>query len=239
MGYAGIFGLCASGVAAASRGLLLLALLVSAALGAEGSVSTAPSGQVFVAGEALHVDVPLDSAAFITGGYAIDSAGYTELPVVGRLHVAGKTRDDLETYLGQKLSNYLKDTHIRAVPCIRLTLLGHWTRQGQFYVSPGATVWEAVRMAGGIGGERNLDKLVVLRGDQTLPIRLLEEYSAGRTLRGAGIRSGDIFMIPVPRDNSGFWYWFTQGLTATAQIATIASTVLTSYITYLLITERD
>lgn len=195
MGYAGRFGRCAFGAAAAARGLLFIAVAAICALGAEDGVSTAPSGEHFIAGEALLVDVPLDSTSFLTGGYAIDSAGYADLPVVGRLHVAGKTRDDLEAYLGQKLANYLKDTHIRAVPCIRLTLLGHWTRQGQYYVSPKSTVWEAVGLAGGIGGERNLDKLVVMRGELVLAIRLLDEYSSGRTLKAAGIRSGDIFMI--------------------------------------------
>jgi hypothetical protein len=149
--------------------------------------------------------------------------------------VAGHARSEVEDYLAQKLSNYLKDTHIQAVPAIRLTMLGFWTHQGQYYVSPRSTVWEAVHKAGGIAGERTLDQIEVLRGEKHLSMSFLDEYSRGRTLAAAGIRSGDIFVIPIPRDNTGGWYWFKEGLTATAQIATIFGTVMTAYITYVVI----
>jgi protein involved in polysaccharide export with SLBB domain len=218
--------------------LLLIVGLSAGGAGAQGTIATAPSDERFVPGEALHLDVSLDSAAFLNGGYAIDSAGYASVPVLGRIQVGGKSQGEVEEFLGQKLSNYLRDTHIRATPAIRLTLLGHFVRQGQYYVSPKATLWEAVRAAGGIAGERNLDKITVQRGEETIAISFLNEYSAGKTLLAAGIRSGDIFVIPVPRDNTGAWYWFRESLGATAQIATIASTLLTAYITYLLLEDN-
>ncbi|MDB5047937.1 MAG: Polysaccharide biosynthesis/export protein [Fibrobacteres bacterium] len=221
------------------------ALAISALLAISGLSSaradelpTAPHDDRFVAGEAMSITVPLDTGAFLNGGYAVDSAGFVDLPVLGRLQVAGKTRDQVEEYLVGKLSNYLKDTHVRAVPAIRLTLLGFWTHQGQFYISPNTTVWEAVYRAGGIGGDRNLDKVKVMRGEKDLDVSLLNEYSSGRTLAAAGIRSGDIFLIPIPRDNTGGWYWFKEGLTATAQIATVVGTVLTAYITYTVLDRR-
>jgi hypothetical protein len=49
-------------------------------------------------------------------------------------------------------------------------------------------------------------------------------------LLASGIRSGDIFVIPVPRDNTGFWYYFRESITLTAQVAAIISTVLTAYL---------
>jgi len=186
----------------------------------------------FVAGEALAIDVVLDTLAFLNGGYPIDSAGYVDLPVLGKVIVGGRTRDEVETFLGAKLANYLKDTHIKAVPAIRITWLGHWVKAGQYYVSPHATVWEAVYMAGGIAGERNLDKLVVRRGSETLEIPVLDGYSNGATLAGTGIRSGDIVIIPVPRADEGFWYWFRETLTLTAQIATIATAAMSTYLVY-------
>lgn len=218
--------------------LLVLLAVGRSPAGAQG-IATAPSDERFVAGEAMTLHVPLDTVAFLNGGYAIDSAGYVELPVVGRFQVAGRSREDVEAFLGQRLSNYLRDTHVQAKPAIRLTLLGHWTRQGQYYVSPKATVWEAVYQAGGIGGEQNLDKLTVMRGETELDMGLLDSYSQGKTLAAAGIRSGDIFVIPVPRDRTGAWYWFRESLAVTAQIAGIAASALSVYITYLLIEERD
>lgn len=215
------------------------ALLAGALSVAAQGLPTAPSDERFVAGEALDVRVPLDSAAFLNGGYAIDSAGFAELPVVGRIEVAGRTRASVEEFLGQKFSNYLKDTHIQVVPAIRLTLLGFWTRQGQYYVSPKATVWDAVYKAGGMAGEVTLDQIVVRRGESEIEVSFLDEYSRGRTLAAAGVRSGDIFVMPVPRENAGAWYWLREGLAATATVATIITSFLTVYITYTLLDDQS
>ncbi len=217
---------------AGRRIILALVLTASSTVLLQAEVKTHFSEERFVAGEAMLLEVPLDSTSILKGGYPIDSAGFADLPVLGLLEVGGKTRAEVEEYLGLKLANYLRDTHIRAQPAIRLTLLGFWTRQGQYYVSPKATVWDAAYLAGGMAGERTLDKITVRRGEQILKISFLDEYSRGRTLESAGIHSGDIFVMPVPRDNTGAWYWFTQSLTVTAQVATIASTLLTVYITY-------
>jgi protein involved in polysaccharide export with SLBB domain len=211
--------------------LLFGLLLAPGALRAQDSLGLPE--EKFVAGEALTLQVALDTLAFLNGGYAIDSTGYTDLPVLGRLFVAGRTRDDFEKYLAEKLSNYLKDTHIKAVPAIRLTWLGYWVKAGQYYVSPNTSVWEAVKQAGGIAGERNLDKLTVRRGEKFIELHVLDDYSRGSSLAKAGLRSGDIVIIPVPRDNAGFWYWFRETVTLTAQVAAILTSAMSAYIIYL------
>ncbi len=198
-------------------------------------VSNDPIQERFKAGQALSIKVPLDTGSILKGGYPIDSSGYVEIPVLGRLFVAEKTRGELETYLAEKLSNYLKDTHIQVTPCIRITMLGFWIHQGQYYMSPSTTVWEAVLRAGGIGGERNLDKITVQRGSLKTDIAFLDAYSREISLTKAGIHSGDIIIIPIPRDNTGFWYWFQQSLGVTAQLASVAGGVLSIYLTYTLI----
>jgi protein involved in polysaccharide export with SLBB domain len=217
------------------RHLFFPALILCAIAGRTETLSTAPGDDRFVAGEAATFNIPLDSNSFLKGGYPIDSAGFVDLPVIGRVQVADRTSEEVELFLAQKLSNYLKDTHVHAEPAIRLTLLGNWVRQGQYYVSPQSTVWEAVRMAGGIAGERNLNKLKVMRGSKDIEVPLLDDYSKGMTLAASGVKSGDIFVIPVPRDNTGGWYWFKEGITATASIATIITSVLSLYLTFTLL----
>jgi Polysaccharide biosynthesis/export protein len=205
---------------------------------AEG-LPTALHDETFVAGEAMIIDAVIDSTSGLNGGFAIDSAGYADLPILGRVMVAGQTRETVQQVLSEKLANYLKDTHVNAIPAVRLTFLGHWTKPGQYYVSPKSTLFEAARSAGGIAGERNLGKITVRRGSDITDINFLDNYSKGVSVKGAGIRSGDLFVIPVPRDNVGFWYWFREGLGATAQVATVVSTVLTLYITYHFLDERQ
>jgi protein involved in polysaccharide export with SLBB domain len=199
---------------------------------------TAPREERFVAGAALTIEIPLDTAGIIRGGYPIDSAGYADLPIVGRIQVDGRTQDEVETYLSERLSNYLKDTHLRVSPAWRITLLGHFAKQGQYYVPPNTTVWEAVRMAGGIAGERTLGKITVWRGGGEIDIPFLDMYSQGRTLANGGFKSGDIVVVPVPRDNVGAWYWFKETIGVTAQLAGIVSGVVTLYITYLVLQNQ-
>ncbi len=199
----------------------------------------ADENDLFVAGEALTLKVPLDTASFLNGGYPIDSAGFVELPVLGKFLVAGRYRSEVEGYLGQKFANYLKDTHIEAMPAIRITLLGHFVRQGMYYLNPRATVWDAVYLSGGLAGERTLDRIEILRGTQVTAISFLDEYSKGATFNKAGIRSGDIVVVPVPRDNVGFWYWFRETVTMTAQIAAILTSAMSAYIIYLNLNDNN
>ncbi len=225
---------------------MLLALIISTtapmSLGSEldsnaTTVETRTTG-VFQANEAMIIKVPLDTTSVLNGAFSIDSAGYANLPIIGRMYVNGKTTETVETYLGQKMASYLRDTHIMATPVIRLTLLGLWQKPGMLYVGSEASVWDACRLAGGPGSEVNLFKWRVMRGKQVLSISLLDEFSRGTSLRRAGVRSGDIFVIPIPNPQAGFWYWFRESLTITAQVAAITTTGLTAYLTYLAVNGR-
>ena len=218
---------------------LFLAGVVCAADSLSETMHTAPRDLRFTAGAALTVEIPLDTAGIIRGGYPIDTSGYCDLPVVGRLYVIGHSQDEVETYLGERLANYLKDTHLKVSPAMRLTMLGHWLHQGQYYVPSDATVWEAARIAGGLAGERTLDQIRVWRGGRETEIPFLDVYSKGLTLAGAGFHSGDIIVVPVPRDNTGGWYWFKEYLGVTAQIAGIFSGIITTYITLEFIRDRQ
>jgi Polysaccharide biosynthesis/export protein len=200
---------------------------------------TALHNEIFKAGEALVLEAPADTASFLNSGYAIDSEGYVDLPILGRVLVAGQTREVVQTFLGAKLANYLRDTHVIVRPAIRITLLGYWGRPGQYYISPDATLFEAVRPAGGIAGEQTLGDIHVMRGDAITDISFLNHYSQQSSLAKAGIQSGDIVVVPVPREDVGFWYWFRETLTVTAQIATIAGGFLSIYVTYLLLEDRE
>ena len=211
--------------------LFALPLALPRAAGVE-TLQTMPRDEIFAAGAALTIEVPLDTAGLIRGGYPIDTLGYADLPVVGRVFVDGKSQAEVEAYLGERLANYLKDTHIKVSPAMRITMLGHWAKQGQYYVPPNTTVWEAARIAGGIAGERTLDKIKVWRGASETDIPFLDMYSQGRTLANAGFKSGDIIVVPVPRDNTGTWYWIKESIGVTAQLAGVLTGFISLYIGY-------
>ncbi len=222
-----------------SPGLFVLSAAFSlAAHAGAATLPTEPRSELFVAGAALSLEIPLDTTGAIRGGYPIDSSGFADLPVVGRIQVAGRSQEEVEAFLSERLANYLKDTHLKVSPAWRITLLGHFTHQGQYYVPPNTTVWEATRMAGGIAGERTLDKIAVWRGGHPIDIPFLDMYSQGRTLANAGFQSGDIIVVPVPRDNTGAWYWIKETIGVTSQLTGIITGVITLYITYLVLQNQ-
>src|SRR4051812_12572494 len=176
------------------QGFLALTLALGAlqAPARAAALLTEPRMQRFVAGAALTIEIPLDSAGLVRGGYPIDSPRFADLPVVGRVLVADRTQEEGETFLAERLAHYFKDTHLKVSPAWRITLLGYFTRQGQYYIPPNSTVWEAVRLAGGMAGERTVDQVKVLRGGHEVNIPFLDMYSQGRTLANGGFQSGDI-----------------------------------------------
>jgi protein involved in polysaccharide export with SLBB domain len=53
----------------------------------------------FIAGDALRIDIPADTGSILKGVYPIDGQGMADLPITGRVVVAGKNRANLEQYL--------------------------------------------------------------------------------------------------------------------------------------------
>ena len=191
-------------------------------------VRTIPE-ETFVAGEALYIKADADSSAIINGGYPINVAGYIDIPILGKYHVAGKSREQLEKDLGEKLASYLRDTHLRVRPAIRLNFLGHFQIPGMHYIMPDDVVWDAFRYAGGPATEYNWKKMKLMRGSEFVEIDLHSAFSQGLTLREAGIKTGDTFLIPTPTER-GFWFYFKETIMVTGSLAGTISAVLSTYL---------
>jgi protein involved in polysaccharide export with SLBB domain len=193
---------------------------------------------VFKAGETMGIQVPLDTASVLNGYYPVDTLGYVDIPVMGSVYVHNLGTREIENMIKQRMSAYMRDTHVTVTPVIRLALLGSWQKPGMYYVNSEASVWSACMKAGSPVFEKHIERWKVMRGTSEMPIVLADEFSRGTSLRKAGIRSGDIFVIPVPDPNAGFWYWFKESLAATAQVATIVTAAMTTYITLQVLDHR-
>lgn len=101
-------------------------------------------------------------------GYTVNRDGNIDFPVLGSLHVEGKTREETASYIKDELirNNLVKDPVV-TVEFMNLTfsVLGEVSRPGRFHIDKDrVTLLEALGMAGDltIYGER--DRVLVQRG---------------------------------------------------------------------------
>jgi polysaccharide export outer membrane protein len=109
-----------------------------------------------------------ETSLFING-YTVSDSGYIEIPVLGRIQVAGKTMDEAIAAIRHRSDHYLKDaTVIVKLISFKFSVIGEVNRPGTYtnYNSQ-LTVLEAISMAGDITDYGNRKKVHVLRPEAT------------------------------------------------------------------------
>jgi polysaccharide export outer membrane protein len=105
-----------------------------------------------------------ETSLFING-YAVSDSGNIEIPVLGKIKVAGKTMDEAISSIRQKADQYLKDaTVIVKLISFKISVIGEVSRPGTYNnFNNTLTVLEAISMAGDITDYGNRKKVLVLR----------------------------------------------------------------------------
>lgn len=100
-----------------------------------------------------------NSGGVAKGGYLVDSKGEIELPFVGKFVVAKKSREQIETEITNKLSEYIQDPIVEIqIINFKVTILGDVKNPGTYNVpNEKMTVLELIGIAGdlNITGKRN------------------------------------------------------------------------------------
>lgn len=132
----------------------------------------------------------------LNGDYAVNSQGYTTLPLIGEIKTIGLNRQTLAARLKEKYSPFIKDPYIMVTPLIRVTLQGSVNRPGAYLIPPTASLWELVEMATGPTQNAELKKMRSERGGRVVSKNLLRSFEKGYSLQEIGILSGDQIIIP-------------------------------------------
>lgn len=152
----------------------------------------------FLPGDAIRITVPADTGSPLQGVFPIDGQGMADLPIAGKVVVAGKTRTNVEGYLEGLWAPLLKDAHVQATPAIRVAVMGNVKEPGFYYPSPDAVIFDVIDMAGGPVQPWKIEETQQIRGRAVVNKRLIDFVSRGLTLREAGVVSGDEILLPVP-----------------------------------------
>jgi len=109
-----------------------------------------------------------ETSLFING-YAVSDSGFIEIPVLGRIHIAGKTLDEAITAIHERSDLYLKDaTIIVKLISFKFSVIGEVNRPGTYNnFNSQLTVLEAISMAGDITDYGNRHRIHVLRPESS------------------------------------------------------------------------
>jgi protein involved in polysaccharide export with SLBB domain len=161
------------------------------------------SKRVFNPGDAVQVSVYPDTTSFLHGVFPIDGTGNLFLPVRGKVNISNMSRSDLENYIKQNFTDYLRYPNVQVRPLIRASALGGFAKPGLYYIDPDLTLWNLVHKAGGTTKNEGLKKMKWRRDKDVISSNLLQFYESGQSLREIGFKSGDQIWTPL-EEQKGF-----------------------------------
>ena len=190
------------------------------------------SQPTFKAGDAVQISVYPDTSSFLHNIFPIDGEGAINLPMLGKVVIIKMSKSELEEFIKNNYSQYLRVPNVQVQPLIRASLLGGFNEPGLYFVDKYATMWDLVRMAHGTTMEDGLKKMKWERNKKTVHSNLIPFFESGKSLTDIGFRSGDQIWAPSPDRTS-----FLDRLVQFLPFVTTAITGLTLYYTIQLTTR--
>ncbi len=168
--------------------------------------------------------------------YDVDENGDIMFPVLGKIHVAGMTCDDVRRYLHNRLDETIKDmTCFVAIENFRINVLGEVKEPGTFPIKNNSvTFLEALAMAGDmkLTGDRHKVQLIRLEDGQVKHYNFDMTKSDLLDSKQMYLQQNDIIYVPPisskaesERSNSSTRTWLISGLATLASLASIIITL--------------
>lgn len=149
----------------------------------------------FVPGDRILLLVEGDTA--LSDTFTVRGDRKLPLPNLADISLQGVLDSELEPYLTQELSKYLKTVSLTATPLVRLSLLGF--PQSNFFTVPvDQSITDVIAAAGGWGTTTVPSKAVVRRGGELLmdSRSTMEAVRQGKTVGDMALRDGDEIFVP-------------------------------------------
>ncbi|MCU6501763.1 polysaccharide biosynthesis/export family protein [Rugamonas sp. A1-17] len=138
--------------------------------------------------------------------FVIDQDGMLEFPFAGKLHLAGRTREQARSLLVARLARYFRaprvTVSVQAYRSQRVYLDGEVKAPGLLAINDiPMTLLEAINRAGGMLPGADQSRITIERGGQRHRVDLAAALRGGRHPAALLLADGDIVRVP-PRDES-------------------------------------
>ena len=164
--------------------------------------------------------------------YDVDGNGDIIFPVLGKMHVAGMTCDDLRFYLHNRLDETIKDmTVFVCIENFRVNVMGEVTRPGSFPIKNNSvTFLEALAMAGDmkLTGDRHKVQLIRFEDGQVKHYNFDMTKSDLLDSKQMYLQQNDVIYVPPisskaesERSNSNTRSWLLTGLSTLASFVAL------------------
>ena len=127
-------------------------------------------------------------SAGVTSGYLVNTDGDVEIAIIGKVHAAGLTREQLEASLVSQLVNYIKDPSVVIrLPAVKVNVLGEVKDPGVHeFANDGVTIMDAIGAAHDLTDAGKRHDITVIRDDGKI-----------RKIYKVDITSGSLFQSPA------------------------------------------
>lgn len=154
-------------------------------------------------------------------GFVVDNDGTIQLPLIGSVKVAGKSLEQLRSYLEQQLSAFLREPRVTVQVVwngsIRYYLLGQFSQPGLKYSDRPLRLMEALALGGSIVLEKaSLRSAYVARNGKRLPIDFQRLLREGDLQFNIPLQTGDVVFVPDSAADQVFVFGGVMGARAAA-----------------------
>jgi polysaccharide export outer membrane protein len=184
------------------RDLSLILAFIVAIFPASGFAQGDEDGYLIKPGDVLGISVW--GEAELQGTALVTPDGRFSFPLVGHLNARGKTAEQVQDSVRQRLLTYLSDpvvtVSLQEINGNTIYVLGQVNNPGEFVMRHGVDVMQALSMAGGTTAFASLNDIRILRRRESDQVALEFRYSdviRGRRLeQNIRLQSGDVVVVP-------------------------------------------
>lgn len=161
--------------------------------------------------------------------YTIDSDGYIEFPVLGKIYVLHNSVDDIRDLLQDKLKQYIvKPIVAVSLSNFKITILGEVQRPGEYTIEDGrSTILTAIGMAGDLTIYGKREDVLLLRkiNGKVMKIKINLKSSDFLTEDYMNLKQGDVIYI-TPNDTKEKTAKLDPNMPIYISVASIIVTIL-------------
>lgn len=153
-----------------------------------------------------------------SGDYQVETSGIVAMPLLGELHVVGKSLSEVRTEVRDRYRSLTTNGVAIVSLQFRVSVIGQVSRPGLYPVDATQSVFDVLSQAGGPSTNADITRIRLLRNDHVIILNAETEIETGAPMLSVLLESGDRIVVPAKRIT---WLTWTNALTALQTIGLI------------------